>query len=165
VQQLAQAIGARGVVVAETQPDGGLRALALACNGQTDQGTAHDLSATVFTETLGSTGLWFSKLGPDDSPPVRPEPATHPPRTYAGVAMRDDDGSAIGLLGVFWLENTEPATDVKALITIFASRCNAELLRLHRDRDLQKLQATLEQRVADQTAELELPNRELDTFA
>ncbi|WP_291013405.1 PAS domain S-box protein [Hydrogenophaga sp.] len=165
VQQLAQAIGARGVVVAETRPDGGLRALALACNGQTDQGTAHDLNATVFTETLGSTGLWFTNLGPDDSPPLCPEPATHPLGSYAGVAMRDDDGSAIGLLGVFWLEHTEPAPDMKALITIFASRCNSELLRLHRDRDLHKLQATLEQRVADRTAELELLNRELDTFA
>jgi PAS domain S-box-containing protein len=165
VQQLAQAIGARGVVVAETRPDGGLRALAMACNGPTDQGTAHDLSGTVFTETLGSTGLWLTNLGPDDSPPICPEPATHPLRSYAGVAMRDDDGSAIGLLGVFWLEHTEPAPDVKALITIFASRCNAELLRLHRDRDLHKLQTTLEQRVADRTAELELLNRELDTFA
>jgi PAS domain S-box-containing protein len=165
VQQLAQAIGARGVVVAETRPDGGLRALAMACNGPTDQGTAHDLSGTVFTETLGSTGLWLTNLGPDDSPPICPEPATHPLRSYAGVAMRDDDGSAIGLLGVFWLEHTEPAPDLKALITIFASRCNAELLRLHRDRDLHKLQTTLEQRVADRTAELELLNRELDTFA
>ena len=59
----------------------------------------------------------------------------------------------------------EPSVDIQALMTIFASRCNAELLRLYRDRDLLKLQATLEQRVADRTAELELLNRELDTFA
>jgi PAS domain S-box-containing protein len=165
VQQLAQAVGAHGVVVAETRPEGGLTSLALACQGASDLGATLDLNGTPFTRTLSSPGLWFTQLSPDEVLTLCPDPDAYPLRSFAGVVMRDDDGTAVGLLGVLWSEAIEPTTDMQALITIFASRCNAELLRLYRDRELHKLQATLEQRVADRTAELELLNRELDTFA
>ena len=165
VEQLALAIGAHGVVVAELTDTGRLSSLALACNGQPMPSTVINLEGQPLANTLGSNGLWFGHLNVDEAPAVCPDPSSPPLESFAGVALRDDDGTAIGLLGAFWHERVDLTDNMQALMTIFASRCNAELLRLYRDRDLQKLQATLEQRVADRTAELERLNRELDTFA
>jgi PAS domain S-box-containing protein len=163
VKQLAEAVGAHGVLVAETRPGAGLHSLALSCHGATMATDSRPIEGAPFARTLRSPGLWFTSLQPGEVPAVCPEPGLL--KSFAGVALRDEDGTAVGLLGVFWRESVEPTEDMRALITIFSSRCNAELLRLHRDRELQRLQATLEQRVADRTAELELLNRELDTFA
>ena len=165
VEQLALAIGAHGVVVAELTDTGRLSSLALACNGQPMPSTVINLEGQPLANALGSNGLWFGHLNVDEAPAVCPDPSSPPLESFAGVALRDDDGTAIGLLGAFWHERVDLTDNMQALMTIFASRCNAELLRLYRDRDLQKLQATLEQRVADRTAELERLNRELDTFA
>jgi PAS domain S-box-containing protein len=165
VEQLALAIGAHGVVVAELTEMGQLASLALACDGQPMPTTVIELEGEPLQRTLGSSGLWFGHLNAENAPAVCPDPAAPPLQSFAGFALRDDDGTAVGLLGAFWQERVDLTDNMQALMTIFASRCNAELLRLYRDRDLQKLQATLEQRVADRTAELELLNRELDTFA
>jgi light-regulated signal transduction histidine kinase (bacteriophytochrome) len=51
------------------------------------------------------------------------------------------------------------------MVSIFASRANAELVRLHRDREIQRLTETLELRVRERTAELQKLNAELDSFA
>jgi PAS domain S-box-containing protein len=97
-------------------------------------------------------------------------PADHFPigggfQTYLGIALRDADGTAIGVLKALWKKPQALTPDLQALMTIFASRCNAELLRLRRDREIEKLQDTLEQRVEARTEQLEYLNRELDSFA
>lgn len=165
VEQLALAIGAHGVVVAELTDTGPLTSLALTCDGQPMPTTVLDLEGEPLQGTLASDGLWFGHLDAKAAPAVCPDPAAPPLQSFAGVALRDGDGTAVGLLGAFWQERVDLTDNMQALMTIFASRSNAELVRLHRDRDLHRLQATLEQRVVDRTAELELLNRELDTFA
>lgn len=165
VEQLAHATGAHGVVVAELTPPEGLVSLALTCGGAPVPATALSLVGTPLAQALLAPGLWHAHVEASTIFSASPDRKQTPLQSFASVVLRDDDGSAIGLLGAFWRERMEPSADIQALMTIFASRCNAELLRLNRDRDLLKLQATLEQRVADRTAELELLNRELDTFA
>lgn len=54
---------------------------------------------------------------------------------------------------------------MKALVAIFASRASAELIRLHRDREIKTLNESLEIRVRERTAELRKLNEELDSFA
>ena len=85
--------------------------------------------------------------------------------TYLGMALRDEDGSPIGVLKALWKSSRPLTPDMQAQMTIYASRCTAELLRLRRDREIRKLQDTLEQRVQARTAQLEYLNRELDSFA
>jgi signal transduction histidine kinase len=84
---------------------------------------------------------------------------------FVGVALRDPDGTPIGLLMAVWRNRLAPDSNTRALMAIFASRCNAELVRLRRDREIQKLHDTLEQRVEQRTEQLEYLNRELDSFA
>ncbi|MDT4829485.1 Adaptive-response sensory-kinase SasA [compost metagenome] len=86
-------------------------------------------------------------------------------QAYLGQALRDADGTPIGILFAMWRKPLTLREDLQALVSIFASRANAELVRLRRDREIQKLQDTLEQRVAARTEQLQYLNRELDAFA
>ncbi len=84
---------------------------------------------------------------------------------YVGQALLGPDGAPVGLLTAMWAHDVPLTDELRALISIFASRASAELLRLHRDREVHMLNETLEQRVRVRTAELNKLNAELDSFA
>ncbi len=86
-------------------------------------------------------------------------------QAYLGQSLRDADGTPIGILFAMWRKPLTLREDLQALVSIFASRANAELVRLHRDREIQRLTETLELRVRERTAELHKLNAELDSFA
>jgi PAS domain S-box-containing protein len=86
-------------------------------------------------------------------------------QAYLGQALRDADGTPIGILFAMWRKPLTLREDLQAMVSIFASRANAELVRLHRDREIQRLTETLELRVRERTAELQKLNAELDSFA
>jgi len=165
VEQLACALGAVGVLVANIEDADHIDAVASICDGVAlPQGPlpsqhpllvpvlAHDGLLVTSTDTAAVRDLCHTRAATDRL-------------SFAAMALRDDDGSAIGVLGAFWPDSPEPTANLASLMTIFASRCNAELLRVRRDRELVRLNATLEQRVAERTAQLQMLNRELDTFA
>jgi PAS domain S-box-containing protein len=86
-------------------------------------------------------------------------------QAYLGQALRDADGTPIGILFAMWRNPLTLREDLQAMVSIFASRANAELVRLRRDREIQRLTETLELRVRERTAELHKLNAELDSFA
>lgn len=162
---LARAIGADGVLIGEVVGEQQLDTLSVLWQGAQQTNQRHPLARTVYSETLDHSGLFLCPL--DMAPPHRLLPPFDGAgvQAFAGAALRDADGSAIGLLSAVWRKPMELTRNQRALISIFASRCNAELVRLRRDREIEKLQTSLEQRVRQRTAQLEYLNRELDSFA
>ena len=162
---LASAIGADGVLIGEVVGDQQIDTLSVLWRGAQTTHQRHHLARTACSQALNHTGLFvcpqdtnqqFRMLPPFDGAGVQ---------AFAGMALRDADGSAIGLLTAVWCRPMELTRNERALLSIFVSRCNAELVRLRRDREIEKLQTSLEQRVRRRTAQLEYLNRELDSFA
>ena len=100
------------------------------------------------------------RLFPDDQPLVEGGF-----KAYIGHSLLDEDGSPIGLIHALWRHPVELDAPARALMTIYASRANAELMRMKRDREIRHLNQTLDLRVRERTAELQKLNAELDAFA
>ncbi|MCU0956476.1 MAG: PAS domain S-box protein [Hydrogenophaga sp.] len=164
-EHLASAAGAQGVVVAELSGPQEADTLALLCEGQLQPNRPLSLTHTTYSRLIGTNELVVMDLRNSQliqsTPPFDPDHVG----SLAGLALRDPDGAVIGLLAVIWSERVDPGEESRALLQIFASRCNAEMLRLQRDREIRRLQATLEQRVQERTEQLQYLNRELETFS
>ena len=165
VEQLACALGAGGVVVANIEDADHINTVAGICDGVPLPSRPWPAHHPLLLPVLVHEGLLVTTVDSAALGELCPLLTQTDHLSFAAMALRDDDGSAIGLLGAFWPDSPDPAANLASLMTIFASRCNAELLRVRRDRELVRLNATLEQRVAERTAQLQMLNRELDTFA
>ncbi len=164
-EQLGRVVQADSVVVCERQPDGSMQTLAVWRDGRQSANFRFDLPDTPCADTMLQSGLMvYPEAVTTRYPLARGLVAGHY-EAYAGQALRDGDSQPVGVLFVLWRQPTTLTDDVRALLSIFVSRAEAELQRLQRDRDIERLQATLEQRVRDRTAELERLNAELDAFA
>ena len=164
-EQLAKVIGADGVVVGELDSYRRLNTLSLLWGGEQQPNHNCDISFTLCDQALTQTEMLLFE-NPTPGPMLLKPPFSDTPLSaFVGLPLRDADGSPVGLLSAVWRERPQLQPDFQALLTIFASRCNAELLRLRRDREILQLQTTLEQRVQERTEQLEYLNRELDAFA
>jgi PAS domain S-box-containing protein len=84
-------------------------------------------------------------------------------KTYVGKAV-SFGGVNIGTLCVVYQQDYIPSKDEKQLLGIVAGAISIEEKRKHAEDDIRLLNAELEKRVADRTAELEIANRELEAF-
>lgn len=164
-EHMVTALGATSVVIGETAEGGDINTLGLTHNGNLQPNRCVHLHEPSAAAMLASTGLCVIEL-PAGVPLLSDLPfADEHSHTVAGIALRDPDGTAIGLLAVAWEHHARIGADIQALTSIFASRSSAELMRLQSDWKIQRLQDTLEQRVQVRTEELQHINRELDSFA
>lgn len=80
---------------------------------------------------------------------------------YIGAPLESHDGQVIGLVVALYKEPIEFQDDVASLFQLFSGRIAAELERLDKEAELQKLNESLEQKVAYRTAELETAIQQL----
>lgn len=162
---MAQAIGADMVTVSELHTEHQGRTRAVWKDGGSGSNFSTNLDGTPCAEALNQPGLRVYESGLAQRFPRDGVLAKMGFQAYAGQSLRDEDGTPIGMLNAFWRHPVQLSKDTRALMAIFASRANAELVRLRRDREILRLNSSLEERVNERTAELHKLNAELDSFA
>lgn len=164
VKHMSHALSADTVFVGEISADLHMRSLAVWRSGE---------KAPNFTEHLDAlpraTGFehWSSDISATGLANRLAEgtPTLLHQHIRSDWPLLDERGLVIGMLSAQWKQATPITPESQALISIFASRANAELLRHRQEQEVRRLNATLEDRVRIRTAELEQVNAELDAFA
>lgn len=162
---MAEVMDADMTSISELLPDGSMRTLAVWLDGKAARNYRYHPTGTPCGVTLQQQELSVF------SDRLDRQFASHAPlvdggfKAYVGQRLHNADGRPIGVINALWKRSIELHADTWAMMSIFSGRANAELLRLHGEREIRALNETLEQRVQKRTADLAKLNAELDSFA
>ena len=165
VHNMAKTLGADMLFVGELNNDGEVRSLAGTMDGEPLDTMVYPLEGTPCHQATDQPDLC---VYPDKVADLFPNDADLSKgrfKAYAGQSLRDEKGRPIGILAALWRRPILEHAETAALMAIYGSRAAAELLRVQRDREIERLNDTLEHRVRSRTAELQALNAELDSFA
>ena len=168
LRNMSEAMGANGALVARVLLDEPLRGRSLAAvfNGQVVPQFEYEISQTPCRDLAHASSL----IVPELVQTLYPESSILRDCAAQGYAAHRLENSLGQMAGVLVLVFSEPLTQsqtalLHSSLQIFASRASAELERLEADVQIRNLNASLEDRVQQRTAELKLAIQELESFS
>lgn len=169
VGNLAQALNADGVGLVRLLP--GLpphgRLLAGVVDGLPVEPLTLDLVHSPCGELLSAPAVHLvgplSTLYPK-TPLHHSSLSGHDNATFLGHRLEDSNGYILGMLCVVFKKPPRELDLLRATLQVFASRAAAELECMDADQEIRRLNASLEERVQQRTAQLKLANEELESF-
>lgn len=162
---MAKALEADATCVSELLTDGRLGSLAVWRDGKLMENYVYPVQGTPCGDAFSQTGLCVVTDGLDRLYAHRELLVREGFKAYVGQPLLDENGRPVGMIYAMWRQPLNLRPDARAMMAIFASRATSELLRLQREREIRALNASLEQRVQERTADLIQLNAELDSFA
>ena len=169
VRNMSDAMGANGAFVARVLPGDPMlgRSVAAVVNGQVLPQFDYAIALAPCRELAHSTRP--SLILAENVQALYPEAqlSAFGTQAYAGHRLENSEGQLAGVLVLLFREPLKQSQMalLHSTLQIFASRASAELERLQADVQIRQLNASLEDRVLERTAELKFANQELESFS
>ena len=145
-------------------PETRVRTLAYVTDGAIAPNFELVLAASPSANAVARRGTVIYEQGVPDLFPHNPGLREKGVQGYVATALCGADGEPLGVLVVMSRRPIARARFWASMIEIFGARGAAEIERARADELVRRMNASLEQRVRERTAELEEANRDLDSY-